>query len=313
MAHYDFRPQSYYRTLGPHPPVLQIAPGDTVSTWTVDAGGRDEYNEQVTAPGNPMTGPFSVAGAEPGDTITVTLESIRPSRRTGVTSPRIAPAVLDPGYPVTHAEDIGMCTWELDEELATVRMIEPASPLSDVRFPVAPMLGCFGVAPAGGQAISTVTSGPHGGNMDYRHFAPGVRVHFPVSEPGALFFLGDGHALQGDGEIVGTGIEISMAVRFRVDLLKNRRILWPRCENDDYIMTVGNARPLDQCVQHATSEMLRRLQEELGLDPLVAHSILGQCVEYDVGNVFDPAYTMVCKLRKGVLRQLGVSLEAAGL
>lgn len=299
MAHHDFRPERYYTTLGAHPAALEIVPGDSVTTTTVDAAGRDHHNEQITDPGNPMTGPFSVRGAEVGDTLVVTFESITPNRRTGITSPRIAANVLDPGYPVSHGD--GHCTWELDESLRTARLVDPASPLASVSLPLAPMLGCFGVAPAGGQVISTATSGPHGGNMDYRLFRSGASVQFPVHAPGALFFLGDGHALQGDGEIVGTGIEISMEVRFRVDLIKDRRISWPRAENESSIMTIGNARPLDQCVQHATTEMVHWLEDDYGLAPLVVHSILGQCVEYDLGNMFDPAYTMVCKVAKGVL------------
>lgn len=103
-----------------------------------------------------------------------------------------------------HAEGTGPCRWELDEELATAGLVEPELPLAAVRLPLAPMLGCFGVAPAAGQAISTATFGPHGGNMDYRFFRSGASIHFPVHAPGALFYLGDGHALQGDGEIVGT-------------------------------------------------------------------------------------------------------------
>jgi acetamidase/formamidase len=166
------------------------------------------------------------------------------------------------------------------------------------------MLGCFGVAPENGQAISTATSGPHGGNMDYRGFVGGVTVYFPVAVPGALLFVGDGHALQGDGEIAGTGIEISFEVQFTVRLLKGKRIYWPRGENADYIFTVGNARPLDQCVQHATSEMLRWLQEDYGLDAVGANTLMGQCVQYDLGNIFDPAYTMVCKMPKALLNRL---------
>ncbi|MEZ4719141.1 MAG: acetamidase/formamidase family protein [Caldilineaceae bacterium] len=96
--------------------------------------------------------------------------------------------------------------------------------------PVRPMLGCFGVAPAQGEAISTATSGPHGGNMDYREFVAGVMVYFPVLVPGALFFLGDGHAVQGDGEMAGTGIEISCDVQFTVDVIKGKQIGWPRAK-----------------------------------------------------------------------------------
>ena len=137
--------------------------------------------------------------------------------------------------------------------------------------------------------------------VDYRGFVSGVTVYFPVFVPGALLCVGDGHAVQGDGEIVGTGIEISFEVQFTVDLIKGKRIYWPRGENADCIFTVGNARPLDQCVQHATTEMLRWLQEDYDLDPVGANILMGQCVEYDLGNIFDPAYTMICKMPKRVL------------
>ena len=137
--------------------------------------------------------------------------------------------------------------------------------------------------------------------MDYRGFIDGVTVYFPVFVHGALLHVGDGHATQGDGEIVGTGIEISMDVKFTVRVIKGKRIRWPRGDNGQYIFTVGNARPLDQALQHATTEMLRWLQEDYELDATSASLLLGQCVEYDVGNVFDPAYTMVCKIRKALL------------
>ncbi|MBV9643750.1 MAG: acetamidase/formamidase family protein, partial [Verrucomicrobia bacterium] len=118
---------------------------------------------------------------------------------------------------------------------------------------------------------------------------------------GGLLHVGDGHATQGDGEIVGNGIEISMEVQFTVRLIKGKLIGWPRGENAEYIFSVGNARPLDQAVQHATTEMLRWLKEDYGLDVISASLLLGQCVKYDIGNVFDPAYTMVCKVPKALL------------
>ncbi len=310
MAHHSFVPTTYHRTLGPHEPALVIAPGDSVTTQTVDARGCDRDEQQVTDPGNPMTGPFFVEGAQPGDTLVVVFEQIAPNRRRGITSPRIAANVLEPGFRVRHADDIDECVWEIDAQSLTARMVAPDSSLSSIALPVEPMLGCFGVAPSGGQAISTATSSTHGGNMDYRRFAPGATVYFPVFEPGALFFLGDGHALQGDGEIVGTGIEISMDVSFHVEVVRDHPISWPRAEDAEYLMTVGNARPLDQCVQHATSEMVRWLEEDYRLEPLVAHSLLGQRVEYDVGNVFDPAYTMVCKIRRRLVEQLSTGAAA---
>jgi acetamidase/formamidase len=160
------------------------------------------------------------------------------------------------------------------------------------------MIGCFGVAPAGGEAISTSTPGPHGGNMDWRGFRAGTTVWFPVGAPGALFGAGDGHARQGDGEISGTGIEVSMEMELRFELRKNWPIAWPRGVTSDgaEIFTVGNARPLDQAFQHATTEMLDWLQTDHGYDLVAATHLMGQTVGYDIGNVYNPAYTVVCRM-----------------
>jgi amidase len=168
------------------------------------------------------------------------------------------------------------------------------------------MLGCFGVAPANRQAIGTDTSGPYGGNMDYRGFVAGTTVYFPVSAPGALLFVGDGHAVQGDGEIAGTGIETSFEVQFTVRVLKGRKINWLRGENADFIFTVGNARPLDEAVAQATTEMMLWLQSDYHLDSTSASILLGQTVQYDLGNMFDPNYTMVCKVARKYLTPISL-------
>ena len=314
MATHDFEPTQFHRTLGSHDPVLHIADGDTVRTTTIDAGGRDARGEQRVKFGNAQTGPFFITGAEPGDTLVVHLDKICPNRDSAGSSTSVAANTVDPDYvPELPAfrEDRIFAEWAIDREAGTATLLLPTQ-LGRLTLELAPMLGCFGVAPADGEAISTATSGRHGGNMDYRGFGPQVTALFPVFVPGALFFLGDGHALQGDGEIVGTGLEISMDVQFTVSVLNGKRSSWPRGESEDYIFTVGNARPLDQALQHATTEMLRWLQQDYGLDAMSASTLLGQCVEYDVGNVFDPAYTMVCKLAKRFLAQLDPTLERGG-
>jgi amidase len=297
-------PVRYYSTLGSHPPELHVADGDTIETRTVDARGRDHRDEKVVDGPNPQTGPFFVEGAEPGDTLAVSVEYLMPNRATGWSSQVLAPNVVDPGTvaALPRAADGSMlrAEWALDTAAGTASLTTPRTRLKLI-LQLEPMLGCFGVAPAGGQAISTATSGPHGGNMDYRGFVAGTTVSFPVSVPGALFFVGDGHAVQGDGEICGTGIETSFDVRFSVRVRKGGDLAWPRGENALDIFTVGNARPLDQALQHATTEMLRWLQTDWGLDALEANLLLGQCVRYDLGNMFDPAYTMVCRLPKALL------------
>jgi acetamidase/formamidase len=304
MAHHTFIPQHYYTALGTYDPVLTVDAGDSISTTTVDARGRDGNGEIITERGNPMTGPFAVQGAEPGDTLVVTLDRLYPNRTYGWTATKIAPNVLEPGYVPQFNDDVDLAEWQVDFDKDTIRLVSPKSPLGNLALPLDPMVGCFGVAPPHGQAISTATSSNNGGNMDYRGFVQGVKVYFPVYAAGGLFFLGDGHAIQGDGEIVGTGVEISFDVTFTLDLIKNHPINWPRAENANYILTAGNARPLDQCVQHATTEMLAWLQTDYGLDARTAHLFLGQCVQYDMGNVFDPAYTMICKVAKDKLAAL---------
>ena len=300
MEHH-FAPTHYHRTLGPHEPVLRVNDGDTIVTTTVDARGRDHRREQATERGNPQTGPFYVEGAEPGDTLVVELEQIQPNRTYGFCDSSVAPNVVDPGYVRSLPPEPPLAEWEVDTAAGTATLVSPESRLGRLTIPLEPMLGCFGVAAKRGQAISTATSAEHGGNMDYRGFRAGATVFFPVFEPGGLFFLGDGHAAQGDGEIVGSGIEISLDVRVTLRLIKDYEIGWPRGENEDWIFTVGNARPLDQATQHATTEMLRWLQQDYELDALGANLLLAQCVRYDLGNIFDPAYTMVCKLSKRVL------------
>ena len=306
MAHHTFTPDRYYTSIGWHEPVLHIAPGDSVNTITVDARGRDASGEQVCERGNPMTGPFYIEGAEPGDALVVTFDKLWPNRDWGWTGIQIAPNVLDPGFAAGIEADSDLHRWAVDLEAGTTKV----AALPGLELPLRPMLGCFGVAPPRGQAISTATSSTYGGNMDYRGFVEGVTVYLPVEAPGALFHLGDGHAVQGDGEIVGTGVEIPFDATFSVDLLKEQEIGWPRAENTTHIFAVGNARPLDQCVQHATSELVRWLETDYGLSALSAHALLGQCVEYDMGNVFDPAYTMVCKVAKSLLEDLGVKRDA---
>lgn len=304
MPDHHVTPDHYYRTLGSHHPILAVQSGEVIRTTTVDAAGRDAEGREVTQRGNPMTGPFLVDGAEPGDVLEVELRRIRPTGATGYTYDVVAENVVDPAL-VRELPDRRPVTWRLNHERRVATpSVDGTSRLHGLELPFDPMIGCFGVAPERGQAISTATSAEHGGNMDYRGYREGTTALFPVFVEGALFFIGDVHACQGDGEIVGTGIEVPAEVEFALRVRKGVSIRWPRGRDDQHVFTVGNARPLDQALQHATSEMLALLRDDIGLDLRDASTLLGQCVQYDIGNVYDPAYTVVCKLRRDVLESL---------
>ena len=170
MATHHFEPTVYYTAIGAHEPVLHIESGDTVFTTTVDNAGYDANDTQVTDGGNPQTGPFYVESAEPGDTLVVHFDRIVPNRKIGRTAMVVAPNVLDPYYVASEMPEGGRAEWHVDVEKWTATLMTPETQLGKLTLPLEPMVGCFGVAPPRGQAISTATSSTHGGNMDYRGF-----------------------------------------------------------------------------------------------------------------------------------------------
>ena len=296
-------PQTWSNVLAAMPPALKVASGDTVVTETLDAAGIDGRGEQKASSPNPMNGPVFVEGAEPGDALKVEILKVEPARDTGWTRGALSANVVDPEA-ARELPPRDRIQWLINREARTVRLERPEPALAGWALPTAPMIGCFGVAPPQGQAISTASSDRNGGNMDWRGFVPGCNVSFPVFVPGALFFLGDCHAVQGDGEIVGTGIETCCTVEVRLTVEQGRGLRWPRGETSGRIFTVGNARPLDQALQHATTEMAAWLTSDYRLSAAGAAHLLGQVVRYEVGNVFNPAYTMICTVEKKWLPRL---------
>jgi amidase len=304
LATHRLDPERFFNTIGQHPPALRVQPGDSVVMQTLDAVGRDYAGAQRGERPNPQSGPIWVDGAAAGDALEVRIVRLTPSRAMGWTRYPLAPNVVDPER-AARLPERETADWAIDVAAESVRLVDPPPTLATLELPLEPMIGCFGVAPADGEAISTSTCGPHGGNMDWRGFRPGTIVWFPVSVPGTLLFAGDGHARQGDGEISGTGVEVSMEMELRLDLRKDWPIHWPRGITSDGVelFTVGNARPLDQALQHATTEMLAWLETDYGLDTVAASHLMGQTVRYDVGNVFNPAYTVICRMPVSVVEE----------
>jgi amidase len=300
---HTFVPTTFYNTYSfAHPPALRIKPGDRVVTKTVDAGGVDWNGKTVASGGNPETGPFYVEGAEPGDMLVVTIEKLETNRASAYSSSLLAPYTVDPGAIAARVDrDPKRVTWTIDKARGVARLDQADVQPGGIELPLKPMLGCIGVAPARKEAIATGVPGAFGGNMDYASMGVGVKLMLAVNEPGALLFLGDGHARMGEGEVVGTGLETSMDVEFSVALVKNKAIGWPRLETDTHVMVLGSARPLLEAFQHATTELQKWLMADYGLTERGAQTLLGQAAEYEIANVVDPNFTVVAKIRKAML------------
>src|SRR5947207_5202351 len=298
-----FMPAKFYNTYSfAHPPALRIKPGDRVVTKTIDASGVDWNGKQAGAGPNPQTGPFYIEGAEAGDVLVVTIEKLDTNRTMAYSGSLLSPYTVDPGAIAARVErDARRLTWTIDKARGVATLDQVDVQPGGITLPLRPMLGCIGVAPARKEAISTAAPGAFGGNMDYASMGAGVKLMLPVNEPGALLFLGDGHARQGEGEVAGTGLETSRDVEFSVEVVKKKTIGWPRLETETHVMVLGSARPLLEAFQHATTELQRWLMADYGLTERGVQTFMGQATEYEVANVVDPNFTVVAKIRKATL------------
>jgi amidase len=301
---------TYYRTFSHQNKVLKrIKPGDVVITKTIDSAGKD-YQDVQRHPesGNPLTGPFYIEGAEPGDAILVRFQKMRLNRNYGYSGYRLGLYALTPDYvehlfPANSQGSSNRVRWEIDLPNNMVRLREPASEHVKLEFPAKPMLGCIGVAAPGDFAPTSGPAGSYGGNLDYNSVGEGATVILPVYHPGALLFIGDGHALQGDGEATGNGVETSMDVQFSVEVRKHAKLTGPRLETADHLISLG-AQPefvssLDRALQMATTDMAHWLIDDYKLEPWAAHVLISFQGKYEVVTV---AGTMALKIPKSSLR-----------
>jgi len=300
---HQFTPTQFFNTYSfAHPPALHVKPGDRVVTKTIDASGVDWNGKTVSQSPNPQTGPFYVDGAEPGDTLVVTFNKIETNRVSAWSGSLLSPYATTPMAISTRTDrEARRLQWTIDKAKGVARLDDATVTPGGIELPLRPMLGCVGVAPRGKEAISTSTPGAWGGNMDYAWLNAGIKVMLPVNEPGALLFMGDGHARQGEGEVAGTGLETSMDVDFTVALVKGKAIGWPRMETATHILVLGSARPLLEAFQIASAELQRWLQTDYGFSERGAQTFMGQAAEYEVANVVDPAFTVVAKIPKSLL------------
>ncbi len=297
---HEFVPTTFHRQFSAsNPPVLHVWPGDTVHTTTVDAGGTDERDVTRVLGGNPQTGPFYVETAMPGDVLVVRLNRIRLNRDWAISDDGIVGRALDPEFAVKMKDGFKNVRWRLDRQRGVAMLETPSEHLKNFTVPVRPMLGCVAVATGFGSAPPpTGDSGRFGGNMDFNEIIEGATVYLAVQQPGALLYVGDGHAVQGDGELNGNALETSMDVEFTVDVIPNKPLATPRVESPTHIMTVGLGGTLEDALRAATSGLGQWLEQDYSLTPSEIAIVLGSSVEYTIGEVADRNAGVSAKLRK---------------
>jgi amidase len=280
-------------------PALSVRAGTGVRLETADC-----FDDQVQAQGdvldtidwdrvNPATGPVYVEGAHPGDVLSVFIESIDIARR-GV---------------MAVAQGFGVLSEEFQEQSHRIIPIEDGTAriAEGIVVPLRPMIGVIGVAPAGAP-VSTATPGAHGGNMDTRLIGAGTVVYLPVAHEGALFAAGDLHAAMGDGEICGTGVEVSGSITVRLDVRSDLRIAEPVLETRDLVVTIASAKTLDAAAEAATRHMAALLTQRLGISLEVATMLMSAGGDVQVSQIVDPLRTARFALPKSVIAGLGGEL-----
>ncbi len=292
-----FTPKIGYQAFKVREPVLTLKPGDVLISETLMGG---YYTKEGGAwPGE--VGPIYIEGATPKDQLVVKVIKVQPNREYG-------PARIRPGFGGLAADvrvrmlnpDIPSerFLWRLDRGRNIASLDLPRSKLGKIEVPMAPMLGRVAVAPKGEESFPGLWPGDFGGNMDAPEIKEGATVYLPIFHEGALFYFGDGHAVQGEGEIAGTGLEATMDVILQFDLIKDKPIDWPRIEDDEFIMVAASARPLIDAFRLAHIELIEWLETDYGFDRWEAYQVLAQVAESTVANIVDPQYTVVAKFPK---------------
>lgn len=297
---HEFTPSVFYRQFSPaNKPVLTIAPGDTVHTTTVDAGGTDEKGVTRVLGGNPETGPFYIEGAEPGDTLVVHILTLRLNRDYAISDDAIDERAMNSGLAETMKDGGKTVRWHLDIAKGIATPENPGPNLKNYSVPLKPMLGCVATAVGPAQAAPpTGDSGGYGGNMDFNEIGAGTTLYLPVANPGALLYLGDAHAEQGDGELNGNALETSADVEFSVDVIPSTHLSGRRIETATHIITMGLSASLDEALRGATDAMAKWLNESYSLTPSETAQILGTAAEYKVSEVADRNSGVVLRISK---------------
>ncbi|MET7951280.1 acetamidase/formamidase family protein [Micromonospora sp. NPDC005324] len=297
-------------TFGGRMPVAHVRSDDVLQVFTEDCfgglvrGPADLPSRVCRMPYlNPVSGPFFVEDAEPGDTVAIHLASITPARDWGVSStfPHFG-ALTSTSHTATLQPPLQERVWvyAIDRQAGTVRFHATGSDHS-VDLPLDPMIGTIGVAPGGFESRSTIVPDSHGGNLDTPELRAGATLYLGVNVHGAMLALGDGHARQGEGEACGVGVEIATTTTLIIEVIKGAPTVWPRVETDREIMSVGCARPLEDAYRIAQRDLVGWTSGLTGLEELDAYQLVSQAGRAPIGNVCDPNYTVLAAVDKTLL------------
>lgn len=286
------------------PPVATVQPGSVIEAFTHEAtGGQLELGSTIADMDamnwdliHALTGPVYVEGAEPGDILAVTLIELEPGEWgwTGVWP--------DFGLLAGEETTTDLKTYALDKENNTVVFDD------GVEIPLSPFPGVMGVAPDTDEMLSTIPPRENGGNMDDPNMTAGTTVYFPVLVEGALFSIGDTHAVQGHGEVGGSAVEAPMRIVYRLDLIKQGAANWralpePQYETDAYYATTGFATTLDEAAKKATRYMIDHLVETRGLKRSDAYMLCSLACDLKIAEVVDVPHMLVAMhLRKDIFQ-----------
>ena len=286
-------------------PLLRVQPGENVEieTWDASTGyfktpadlaipGRRAGFDRSPPQANPIAGPVWLEGAERGDTLVINVEDILVGDCSWVAlGPRRGPLGESTRWPELSAAYTTKIFKHTPGPSGTLR--DGTLHFNErITWPLTPFIGTLGVAPDREVTTSIDGQGDWGGNLDIRDVAPGNRVFLPVYHAGALFYLGDVHASQGDTEFVGTAAETNATVRLRLELIKGKRIPWMRIEKPDSIVSIYAARPLESAVETATINLMDWLITEYGFTPTDAYCLVSTCPDVRI-NVYQ-----LCKFAK---------------
>jgi acetamidase/formamidase len=286
-------------------PLLRVRPGETFEVETYDASSgyfKTPADKAIPArrPGfdrspphaNPIGGPVYLEGAERGDTLVVRIDDIIVADMSWIAiGPRRGPLGESTRWPELSADYTTKIFRHTPGPSGTTRdgTLHFSERLS---WPITPFIGTLGVAPDREVTTSIDGQGDWGGNLDIRDVCPGNRVLLPIYHPGALFYLGDVHASQGDTEFTGTAAETQATVRVTVDVIKGKRVPAMRIDKPASIVSIHAFRPLEGAVETATINLIEWLVSDYGFTPTDAYCLVSTCPDFRI-NVYQ-----MCKMGK---------------